>query len=193
MVPQLENALLLFWLVLMRGAHSQEPGARLESDRFVVYWNRSNPRFYRGNYQVDVCINDYLDVFCPHYGPSGPRGPSGPLKFSEKFQLFTPFSLGFEFRPGREYYYISPVADETRRHSCLRLKVFVRQTDDCEHGSSLVHEAESEHSNYLEPRDGTSHEFPEKSRRDFSASPRVSAHSLAVSPALVLLAAILSS
>lgn len=35
-----------------------------------------------------------------------PLSPNGPLKFSEKFQLFTPFSLGFEFRPGREYYYI---------------------------------------------------------------------------------------
>ncbi|ELK11547.1 Ephrin-A5 [Pteropus alecto] len=35
-----------------------------------------------------------------------PHSPNGPLKFSEKFQLFTPFSLGFEFRPGREYFYI---------------------------------------------------------------------------------------
>ncbi|KAJ3613537.1 hypothetical protein NHX12_019784 [Muraenolepis orangiensis] len=35
-----------------------------------------------------------------------PTGPDGPLRFSEKFQLFTPFSLGFEFRPGQEYYYI---------------------------------------------------------------------------------------
>lgn len=98
-------------------------------------------RFYRGDYHIDVCINDYLDVYCPHYiGPvsderaeryilymvnydgysscdhtakgfkrwecNRPLSPNGPLKFSEKFQLFTPFSLGFEFRPGREYYYI---------------------------------------------------------------------------------------
>ncbi|RXN05706.1 ephrin-A2-like protein [Labeo rohita] len=35
-----------------------------------------------------------------------PQSPDGPLRFSEKFQLFTPFSLGFEFRPGHEYYYI---------------------------------------------------------------------------------------
>lgn len=34
-----------------------------------------------------------------------PRG-AGARSFSEKFQLFTPFSLGFEFRPGHEYYYI---------------------------------------------------------------------------------------
>lgn len=98
-------------------------------------------RFYRGDYHIDVCINDYLDIYCPHYiGPvaddraeryvlymvnydgysscdhnskgfkrwecNRPLSPNGPLKFSEKFQLFTPFSLGFEFRPGREYYYI---------------------------------------------------------------------------------------
>lgn len=98
-------------------------------------------RFHRGDYHIDVCINDYLDVYCPHYEDSvpeerteryvlymvnydgystcdhtakgfkrwecnRPHSPNGPLKFSEKFQLFTPFSLGFEFRPGREYYYI---------------------------------------------------------------------------------------
>ncbi|KAL2092916.1 hypothetical protein ACEWY4_012714 [Coilia grayii] len=97
--------------------------------------------FHRGDYHIDVCINDYLDVYCPHYEDSvpeertehyvlymvnydgysscdhtakgfkrwecnRPHSPNGPLKFSEKFQLFTPFSLGFEFRPGREYYYI---------------------------------------------------------------------------------------
>uniref|UniRef100_A0A8C5SUG6 EPH-related receptor tyrosine kinase ligand 7 n=1 Tax=Laticauda laticaudata TaxID=8630 RepID=A0A8C5SUG6_LATLA len=97
--------------------------------------------FQRGDYHIDVCINDYLDVFCPHYEDSvpedkteryilymvnfdgysscdhtskgfkrwecnRPHSPNGPLKFSEKFQLFTPFSLGFEFRPGREYFYI---------------------------------------------------------------------------------------
>ncbi|KAJ8273994.1 hypothetical protein COCON_G00086190 [Conger conger] len=37
---------------------------------------------------------------------SQPRARGGALRFSEKFQLFTPFSLGFEFRPGHEYYYI---------------------------------------------------------------------------------------
>ncbi|KAF7665789.1 hypothetical protein LDENG_00131490 [Lucifuga dentata] len=40
-----------------------------------------------------------------------PSGPDGPLRFSEKFQLFTPFSLGFEFRPGHEYYYIFSCKD----------------------------------------------------------------------------------
>lgn len=90
---------------------------------------------------MEVAINDYLDIYCPHYEwaepdermeqyvlymvnydgyttcdhrrkgfkrweCNRPQSANGPLKFSEKFQLFTPFSLGFEFRPGREYYYI---------------------------------------------------------------------------------------
>ena len=35
-----------------------------------------------------------------------PAAPRGPVKFSEKFQRYSAFSLGFEFRAGREYYYI---------------------------------------------------------------------------------------
>lgn len=98
-------------------------------------------RFFRGDYTVEASINDYLDIYCPHYEGAEPavamehyvlymvnydgytscdhrrrgfkrwecnrpQSASGPLRFSEKFQLFTPFSLGFEFRPGHEYYYI---------------------------------------------------------------------------------------
>jgi hypothetical protein len=63
-----------------------------------------------------------------------PQSPNGPLKFSEKFQLFTPFSLGFEFRPGHEYYYIckwkSCHMDEchthTHTHSCLTDTCYLR-------------------------------------------------------------------
>uniref|UniRef100_A0A4X1TWL5 EPH-related receptor tyrosine kinase ligand 7 n=1 Tax=Sus scrofa TaxID=9823 RepID=A0A4X1TWL5_PIG len=128
-------------------------------------------RFQRGDYHIDVCINDYLDVFCPHYEDSvpedkteryvlymvnfdgysacdhtskgfkrwecnRPHSPNGPLKFSEKFQLFTPFSLGFEFRPGREYFYISSAIPDNGRRSCLKLKVFVRPTNDTVHESA---------------------------------------------------------
>lgn len=88
-----------------------------------------------------MAINDYLDIYCPHYEgavPAGraetftlfmvdregyrgcyetpgafkrwecnrPRAPFGPVRFSEKIQRFTPFSLGFEFQPGETYYYI---------------------------------------------------------------------------------------
>ncbi|XP_042177935.1 ephrin-A2 isoform X2 [Oncorhynchus tshawytscha] len=115
--------------------------SKIISDRYAVYWNSTNPRFLHGEYTVEVAINDYLDIYCPHYEDplplermeryilfmvnydgyttcdhrmkgfkrwecNRPQSPNGPLKFSEKFQLFTPFSLGFEFRPGHEYYYI---------------------------------------------------------------------------------------
>ncbi|KAK1896295.1 Ephrin-A2, partial [Dissostichus eleginoides] len=121
-------------------------------------------RFFRGEYTVEVAINDYLDIYCPHYEwpePSDrmehyilymvnydgytscdhhrkgfkrwecnrPQSPNGPLKFSEKFQLFTPFSLGFEFRPGHEYYYIYDSVYESP-------EPFL--TDDTTGGCSLV-------------------------------------------------------
>uniref|UniRef100_A0A8C5U9K1 Ephrin A2 n=1 Tax=Malurus cyaneus samueli TaxID=2593467 RepID=A0A8C5U9K1_9PASS len=121
-------------------------------------------RFHRGDYTVEVSINDYLDIYCPHYEEplpermeryilymvnyeghascdhrqrgfkrwecNRPDSPNGPLKFSEKFQLFTPFSLGFEFRPGHEYYYISASPPNTVDRPCLKLKVYVRPTND---------------------------------------------------------------
>uniref|UniRef100_A0A8B9SZG2 Ephrin-A1 n=2 Tax=Anas platyrhynchos TaxID=8839 RepID=A0A8B9SZG2_ANAPL len=94
------------------------------------------------DYTVEVRLNDYLDIICPHYeeGSVAPHAmerytlylvdleeyqackarskeqirwecdkPSalhGPEKFSEKFQRFTPFTLGKEFKEGHSYYYI---------------------------------------------------------------------------------------
>ncbi|XP_051924489.1 ephrin-A5b isoform X2 [Hippocampus zosterae] len=153
--------ILAVCLVLWMCVFSQEPSSKVVADRYAVFWNRTNAKFHRGDYHIDVCINDYLDVYCPHYADSvpeerteryvlymvnydgystcdhtfkgfkrwecnRPHSPNGPLKFSEKFQLFTPFSLGFEFRPGREYYYISSTVAENGKKTCLKLKVFVR-------------------------------------------------------------------
>ncbi|KAI7795514.1 putative ephrin-A2-like, partial [Triplophysa rosa] len=122
-------------------------------------------RFMHGEYTVEVAINDYLDIYCPHYEDplpqermeryilfmvnydgyttcnhhmkgfkrwecNRPTSPNGPLKFSEKFQLFTPFSLGFEFRPGHEYYYISSPHPNLAGKPCLKLKVYVKPTND---------------------------------------------------------------
>lgn len=107
-------------------------------------------------------LNDYLDIYCPHYpnkenlGPGQPemlalylvgedyfqgcvetRGaikrwecntpyaPFGPVRFSEKIQRFTPFSLGFEFLPGRHYYYSSRPIDEDSTLPCMKLRVTV--------------------------------------------------------------------
>ncbi|KAL7885096.1 hypothetical protein AOLI_G00078660, partial [Acnodon oligacanthus] len=165
-------------------------------------------RFHRGDYHIDVCINDYLDVYCPHYEDSvpeerteryvlymvnydgystcddtakgfkrwecnRPHSPNGPLKFSEKFQLFTPFSLGFEFRPGREYYYISSMVTETGRKGCLKLKVFVRPANSCVKIIGVhdrVFDVNDKVDNSLEPRDDTSHESAEPSRSDATNS-----------------------
>ncbi|KAK4807540.1 hypothetical protein QYF61_003329 [Mycteria americana] len=104
--------------------------AAAEAERHTVFWNSSNPRFLWSDYTVEVRLNDYLDIICPHYeeGSVDPRAmerytlylveaeeyqackprskeqirwecdkPSalhGPEKFSEKFQRFTPFTLG---------------------------------------------------------------------------------------------------
>ncbi|XP_013984313.1 ephrin-A5 isoform X1 [Salmo salar] len=231
-MPQVEMILCVS-LVLWTCVYGQEPASKVVSDRYAVYWNRTNPRFYRGDYHIDVCINDYLDVFCPHYLDSvpeertehyvlymvnydgysscdhtakgfkrwecnRPHSPNGPLKFSEKFQLFTPFSLGFEFRPGREYYYISSTIADNGRRSCLRLKVFVRPASkyNCVKTVSVhdrVFDVNDRVDNSLEPRDDTSHESAEPSRGDVNSVGRVQTAGLLLTSSLLLLAAILSS
>uniref|UniRef100_A0A3Q3M218 Ephrin-A4 n=1 Tax=Mastacembelus armatus TaxID=205130 RepID=A0A3Q3M218_9TELE len=54
-----------------------------------------------------------------------PYAPFGPVRFSEKIQRFTPFSLGFEFLPGQHYYYSSLPADEGPPLPCMKLRVTV--------------------------------------------------------------------
>uniref|UniRef100_A0A8B9LZG8 Ephrin-A3a n=1 Tax=Astyanax mexicanus TaxID=7994 RepID=A0A8B9LZG8_ASTMX len=116
----------------------------------------------REGYTVQVNVNDYLDIYCPHYNLSQrgalergvveqyvlymvsyrgyrtcdpqmgfkrwecnrPHAPHAPIKFSEKFQRYSAFSLGYEFNVGHEYYYISTPTHH-HGHSCLRLRVFV--------------------------------------------------------------------
>ncbi|XP_049661698.1 ephrin-A4 isoform X3 [Accipiter gentilis] len=129
---------LLLWALLLWAP----PPPPVRGLRHGVHWNGSNPRFLRDDYAIQVAINDYLDIYCPHYEgtvPAGraetftlfmvdregyrgcyetpgafkrwecnrPHAPFGPVRFSEKIQRFTPFSLGFEFQPGETYYYIS--------------------------------------------------------------------------------------
>lgn len=221
--------LTLLFLVLWMCVFSQDPGSKVVADRYAVYWNSSNPRFQRGDYHIDVCINDYLDVFCPHYEDSvpedkteryvlymvnfdgysacdhtskgfkrwecnRPHSPNGPLKFSEKFQLFTPFSLGFEFRPGREYFYISSAIPDNGRRSCLKLKVFVRPTNSCMKTIGVhdrVFDVNDKVENSLEPADDTVHESAEPSRGENAAqTPRIPSRLLAI--LLFLLAMLLT-
>ncbi|KAF3834756.1 hypothetical protein F7725_027314 [Dissostichus mawsoni] len=64
---ELSGRPLLLLLLGLQLCRSAVPDDRLISDRFGVYWNSSNPRFFRGEYTVEVAINDYLDIYCPHY------------------------------------------------------------------------------------------------------------------------------
>ncbi|XP_074239006.1 ephrin-A5 isoform X3 [Saimiri boliviensis] len=168
--PNQEVGALCHGLAMCNRRNARLPGTVLPASPKPAGY-AEDQRFQRGDYHIDVCINDYLDVFCPHYEDSvpedkteryvlymvnfdgysacdhtskgfkrwecnRPHSPNGPLKFSEKFQLFTPFSLGFEFRPGREYFYISSAIPDNGRRSCLKLKVFVRPTNDTVHESA---------------------------------------------------------
>ncbi|TRZ02963.1 hypothetical protein DNTS_009930, partial [Danionella cerebrum] len=54
-----------------------------------------------------------------------PDAPYGPVRFSEKIQRFTPFSLGFEFLPGHHYYYSSLSTDDGPPLPCMKLRVTV--------------------------------------------------------------------
>ncbi|XP_078455927.1 ephrin-A2-like isoform X1 [Lampetra planeri] len=160
----------MWWLLL---AVLSQVARIAGAERFVIYWNASNSRLQKDDFLLKVNINDYLDVYCPHYGTAvatlagsppkeryelfmvnaegyarcdtsggfvrwrcdNPDAPATALRFSEKFQLFTPFSAGFEFRSGRDYFYISASADSkdksnnnhnsSNNHKCLRLKVSV--------------------------------------------------------------------
>ncbi|KAM3873636.1 ephrin-A1b [Diretmus argenteus] len=130
------------------------------AERHSVYWNSTNPNFLWDEHTVEVRINDYLDIICPHYTRgelpsqeaeryllymveredyevckphsfdqlrwecSRPFALHAPERFSEKFQRFTPFTLGKEFRQGESYYYISKPLHH-HGQECLRLKVDV--------------------------------------------------------------------
>uniref|UniRef100_A0A8C4FAD7 Ephrin-A3a n=1 Tax=Dicentrarchus labrax TaxID=13489 RepID=A0A8C4FAD7_DICLA len=123
---------------------------------------REGERLRREGYTVQVSVNDYLDIYCPHYNTTQrgtlertvaeqyilymvsyrgyrtcdpqlgfkrwecnrPHAPHAPIKFSEKFQRYSAFSLGYEFNVGQEYYYISTPTHH-HGHSCLRLRVYV--------------------------------------------------------------------
>ncbi|XP_068108624.1 ephrin-A1 [Hyperolius riggenbachi] len=55
---------------------------------------------------------------------NNPFAPHGPEKFREKFQKYTAFILGKEFKEGEDYYYISKPIHH-HGESCLKLKVHV--------------------------------------------------------------------
>ncbi|XP_029958878.1 ephrin-A4 [Salarias fasciatus] len=130
--------------------------------RHVVFWNSTNTRLTDGDLSIQVNLNDYVDIICPHYPNKETRGagqqetlalyligeksfqgcvetrgavkrwecnnPNAtfePVRFSEKIQRFTPFSLGFEFLPGKNYYYSSLSTHESDHLPCMKLRVSV--------------------------------------------------------------------
>ncbi|KAK5892332.1 hypothetical protein CesoFtcFv8_012721 [Champsocephalus esox] len=149
--------------------------------RHIVYWNSTNTRLTAGDMSIQVDLNDYLDIYCPHYPNKRPPGsgqpeelalylvgeasfqgcvetrgaikrwecntpyaPFGPVRFSEKIQRFTPFSLGFEFLPGRHYYYSSLPADEGPPLPCMKLRVTVCcEPIKASEGSKQIQETEA--------------------------------------------------
>lgn len=151
----------LLWLIYMAASIC---ALLASAERHTVFWNSTNPKFRRNTYAVEVRLNDYLDIVCPHY-PLGeipsqdaeryvlymveredydacrpqsydqmrwecghPFAQHAPEKFSEKFQRFTPFTLGKEFRQGESYYYISKPLHH-HGEECLRLRVDVVAND----------------------------------------------------------------
>lgn len=85
---------------------------QLDAERYVLYmveredYDSCKPQSY-----------DQMRWECGH-----PFAPHAPEKFSEKFQRFTPFTLGKEFRQGESYYYIC---------ECLP-PLFFHVSHDCE-------------------------------------------------------------
>ncbi|XP_074785155.1 ephrin-A3 [Athene noctua] len=168
MAPRLPAVLPLLPLLLLLPGRGP-PGAL--GNRHAVHWNSSNLHLRREGYTVQVNVNDYLDIYCPHYNASvpehrleqyvlymvnaegyrtcntsqgfkrwecnRPHAPHSPIKFSEKFQRYSAFSLGYEFRAGQEYYYISTPTHNHRR-ACLKMKVFVCCASTSHSGEKLA-------------------------------------------------------
>ncbi|CAL8295010.1 unnamed protein product [Merluccius merluccius] len=89
-----------------------------DAERYVLYMVEKE--------DYDDCKPQSYDQMrweCSH-----PFAPHVPEKFSEKFQRFTPFTLGKEFRQGESYYYISKPLHH-HGQECLRLRVDVIAAD----------------------------------------------------------------
>ncbi|XP_026858156.2 ephrin-A1a [Electrophorus electricus] len=92
--------------------------ASQDAERYVLYMVE------RGDYEACRPQSyEQLRWECDH-----PFAPHAPEKFSEKFQRFTPFTLGKEFRPGESYYYISKPLHH-HGQECLKLRVDVVVND----------------------------------------------------------------
>nr|XP_060499238.1 ephrin-A3 [Panthera onca] len=75
---------------------AQGPGGAL-GNRHAVYWNSSNQHLRREGYTVQVNVNDYLDIYCPHYNSSGvgPGAGPGPGGGAEQYVLYMVSRAGY--------------------------------------------------------------------------------------------------
>lgn len=109
-----------------------------------------------------------------------PFAPHGPEKFSEKFQRFTPFTLGKEFKEGHSYYYISkPIHHHGEK--CLKLRVAV-----------LSKTGPGSHSNVHTSRPRLQSDYPSDGQPDTLKSVGSSASSVSTLSITVILLSLLA-
>ncbi|KAJ8365258.1 hypothetical protein SKAU_G00140890 [Synaphobranchus kaupii] len=84
-------------------------------ETLVLYLVREEQ--FRGCVETEGAIKRWE---CNH-----PYAPLGPVRFTEKIQRFTPFSMGFEFLSGHHYYYSSLTSKAGPLLPCMKLKVTV--------------------------------------------------------------------
>nr|XP_026654668.1 ephrin-A2 [Zonotrichia albicollis] len=93
-------------------------------------------RFHRGDYTVEVSINDYLDIYCPHYEEPLP----------ERMERYILYMVNYEGHASCDHRQLCrfplnppplspfpPAAaspPNTVDRPCLKLKVYVRPTND---------------------------------------------------------------
>uniref|UniRef100_UPI00398EE112 ephrin-A1-like n=2 Tax=Pristiophorus japonicus TaxID=55135 RepID=UPI00398EE112 len=110
-----------------------------------------------------------------------PYALHGPERFSEKFQRFTPFSLGKEFREGHYYYYISK-AIHHHGEDCLKLKIHVC----CKKKTTDNSGSDTTRPNL--PADQPGEDAPDTQRSTGSSAALVASRAFALLPLLLSLA-----
>ncbi|XP_019622662.1 PREDICTED: ephrin-B2-like [Branchiostoma belcheri] len=155
-------AALLVVMLSGLGAAGSRLGAMLEP----IYWNSSNPLLSGWGYSITVELDDKVDIVCPRVFNRSRQDPQyntlyqvqedgyvhcdasqGKMllrcdkpfqdnRFTMLFQEFSPSPFGLEFKPGRDYYYISTSTSELggldnkvggNCRNGMRLKITVNQ------------------------------------------------------------------
>ncbi|KAH0625798.1 hypothetical protein JD844_034058 [Phrynosoma platyrhinos] len=84
-------------------------------------------RFHQGDYTVEVSINDYLDIYCPHYEIPFP------MDRMERYILYMVNYEGHDSCDHRQNGFKrweSATPPNLVDKPCLKLKVYVRPTND---------------------------------------------------------------